>query len=74
VISIILLLNLQINMYIFDSQSPYFIVTLEFLLNLIGGAGGLIIFFIAVHRYIKEQTWKLNEFVANEIRVFLTRW
>ena len=27
-------------------------------------------FFIGIKRYIREQTWKRNEFVANEIKLF----
>lgn len=47
-----------------------FLNTLDFLLKLIGGAGALLLFFIGIKRYIIEQTWKRNEFVANEIKVF----
>ncbi len=57
-------------MFTLNPNDKDFLDTLDFLLKLVGGAGGLLLFFIGIRRYIKEQTWKKNEFVANEIKLF----
>lgn len=44
--------------------------TLDFYLKLLGGIGALVLFFIGLKRYIREQTWKKKEFVANEMKAF----
>lgn len=49
-----------------------FIESINLLFKLIGGAGGLLLFFIGVKRYIRDQTWKRNEFFAKEIKDFTT--
>jgi hypothetical protein len=45
-----------------------FIDSLEFLLKLFGGIGGLILFIVGFLRYSKSQEWKRKEFIANEIK------
>lgn len=47
-----------------------FLNTLDFLLKLSGGAGALYLFILGLKRYTKDQIWKRNEFVANEIKEF----
>jgi transketolase len=44
--------------------------TLDLFLKVLGGIGGIVLFFIGYCRYSKSQTWKKNEFVANEIKDF----
>jgi hypothetical protein len=44
----------------------------EFALKLVGGIGGLTLFIIGLIRYTKDQIWKRNEFVAKEIKEFLS--
>lgn len=41
---------------------------IDLLVKIIGGAIGVILFFIGFKRYKKEQTWKRKEFVAKEIK------
>ncbi len=57
-------------MFNLDPCNCNFLNTLDFLLKLIGGIGGVVLFFFGYYRYSKSQTWKKNEFVANEIRDF----
>lgn len=57
-------------MFTLDPSNSQFLPTLDIILKIIGGAGALLLFFIGIQRYIKEQTWKRNEFVANEIKQF----
>jgi hypothetical protein len=57
-------------MFTLNPSNQNFLDTLDFLLKIIGGAGGLTLFIIGFKRYVKEQTWKKNEFVANEIKDF----
>ena len=45
-----------------------FIDSLSFLLKLIGGIGGLILFIVGFIRYSKSQEWKRKEFIANEFK------
>jgi RNA binding exosome subunit len=54
---------------LFDDHS---LKVYEFLLKVIGGAGGLTIFIIGLIRYTKDQIWKRNEFVAKEIKEFVS--
>lgn len=46
----------------------YILQIVDLLVKIIGGAIGLILFFIGFKRYKKEQTWKRKEFVAKEIK------
>jgi hypothetical protein len=57
-------------MFTLDPNAENFLETLSFILKLVGGAGGLILFFIGLRRYITDQNWKRNEFVAKEMKDF----
>jgi hypothetical protein len=57
-------------MFTIDPNHENFLTTMEFILKLIGGLSGLIIFIIGLRRYIRDQKWKRNEFVAKEIKDF----
>lgn len=57
-------------MFSLDPSSSDFLSTLEFFLRVIGGIGGLSLFIIGFGRYSKSQYWKMNEFVANEMKEF----
>ena len=57
-------------MFTLNPSSSDFLNSLEFLIKVIVGGGGLILFYVGFRRYIKAQTWKKNEFVANEIKNF----
>ena len=57
-------------MFTLNPHDPAFLNTLDFLLKLTGGIGGFTLFIVGFRRYFKEQTWKKNEFVANEIKEF----
>lgn len=43
---------------------------LQSALPFVGVIGGLVGFFIALHRYNQGQIWKRSEFLANEMRIF----
>src|SRR6185436_17286982 len=49
---------------------PKMLGTYEFLLKVVAGLGSLLIFSIGLRRYVREQKWKRNEFVANEMKTF----
>ena len=57
-------------MFTFDSQNSEFINSMDLLIKFIGGVGTLVIFGIGLKRYKKDQTWRKNEFVAQEIKSF----
>ena len=57
-------------MFTLNPNDENFLRTLEFLLKVIAAAGGLYLFFIGLKRYLNDQIWKRNEFVAKEIKEF----
>lgn len=46
--------------------------TIDIIVKVIGGASALILFFLGFRRYEKDQIWKRSEFVAKEIKEFLS--
>lgn len=59
-------------MFSFNPNTETFLDTLDFCLKLIGGISGLILFGIGFKRYNKDQIWKRNEFVAKEMKDFMS--
>jgi hypothetical protein len=57
-------------MFTLNPYDKEFLDTLGFLIKLIAGGGGLYLFFKGLQRYLKDQTWRRNEFVAKEIKDF----
>lgn len=57
-------------MFSLDPTSASFLDSLDLLLKIAGGIGGIILFIIGFRRYKKDQTWKRYQFVANEIESF----
>lgn len=57
-------------MFTLNPTDKDFLETLNFLLKLLGGVGGIVLFCIGLTRYIRDQKWKRSEFVAKEIREF----
>lgn len=57
-------------MFTLNPHDKDFLYTLDFLVKLIAGTGGLYLFFIGLRRYLRDQTWRRNEFVAKEIKDF----
>lgn len=57
-------------MITFDPTHENFLDTLNLLLTIIGGIGGLYLFIVGLNRYSKDQQWRRNEFVASEIKEF----
>ena len=57
-------------MFTLNPACDNFLETLDLFIKLLGGAGALVLFFIGIRRYGKEQTSKRKEFVANEMREF----
>lgn len=57
-------------MFTLNPNNADFLDTLDFFLKLFGGIGGFYLFLIGLKRYAKDQAWKRNEFVANEIKEF----
>lgn len=47
-----------------------FIDSLDLIIKLIGGIGGVTLFLIGFSRYKKDQLWKRSEFIAKEIKEF----
>lgn len=57
-------------MFSLDPSNKDFLNSIDLMIKIIGCLGGGVIFFIGYKRYVKEQTWKRNEFVASEIKTF----
>lgn len=57
-------------MFTLNPQDDGFVSTLDLLLKLIASAGALYLFFVGIKRYLRDQTWRRNEFVAKEMKDF----
>lgn len=57
-------------MFDISSNNIHLLSSLEFLLKLFGGIGAFYLFLSGLKRYSKDQTWKRNEFVAEQAKEF----
>lgn len=58
------------TMFTLDPADSEFLNTLDILIKIIAGSGGLLLFFIGLRRYLRDQIWRRNEFVAKEMKDF----
>ena len=62
-------------MFTLNPSSSDFLNSLEFLIKVIVGGGGLILFYVGFRRYIKAQTWKKMNLWRMRSRIStMTKW
>lgn len=57
-------------MFSLNPSNKDFLDSIDLILKFFGTVGGGLVFYIGYRRYVKEQVWKRNEFVASEIKTF----